>query len=387
MIRNVTSPEEKDNGIQTYIANLPVTELRKMNTRENLRDYIPGADPFKAAKRNSVHRAIERTIKAEPERFINRNGGLTLTCSKIEVDDKSKIALLTDDSVINGAQTRGEILRFLSLLAIEEGSEESETTNDFHVRAEIIVDPDHASVVETAIARNSASPVKSISQAGGRGQLNELDEVIFQQLGKRITKSETDSDEVIDTFHILQATRALMPPEISKNDTPSELLRPYKQRALCLEDFTRWYEQRSVDSDDGLRYQFTLDMAAAAIREFNYWQAGDMFNGKSIRAEVSDGQKKRTFRREKKGGKIVWVSPGIVFPILSSLRQFVIHKDGKWILDKPELFEEAELVDAALEQWRALENSPMLMGRSAAAYSALNFLTRTSKRASDRLAD
>ena len=71
-IRNLTSPEEKENGIQTYFANIPIVELRKMNTRENLRDYIPGADPYKPAKRNSVHKAIESTIRREADRFINR---------------------------------------------------------------------------------------------------------------------------------------------------------------------------------------------------------------------------------------------------------------------------------------------------------------------------
>ena len=176
-----------------------------------------------------------------------------------------------------------------------------------------------------------------------------------------------------------------MPLEVSKNDSTSELLRPYKQRALCLEDFTRWFENRNSDQDDRLRYQFTLDMAVIALKEFEYWQSGEMFNGKSIRAEVSDGLKKRTFRRDKKGGKIVWVSPGVVFPIISSMKHFVIFTGNRWSLQKPEIFEEAELVDAALEQWRASDTNPMWLGRSAAAYSALNFLTRTAKRASDRM--
>lgn len=385
LIRNLTSPEEKTNSIQTYFANIPVRELRKMNTRENLRDYIPGADPFKPAKRNMVHKAIERTIRNESDRFINRNGGLTLTCSSIEIDDKLRVAKLSMDSVINGAQTRGEVLRYLDSFESEQIELDQDDPDDFHVRAEIIVDPDHASVVETAIARNSASPVKSISQAGGRGQLNELDDIVFKATGSHIKKSETDLDGTLDTFHILQATRLLMPIDVSKNDSPTELLRPYKQRALCLEDFTRWYERKDMDEDDAARYQFTLQMAATAIDEFKYWQSGEMFNGKSIRAEVSDGRKKRTFRRDKKGGRIIWVSPGMVFPILSSLRHFAVQKDGKWQLEKPDIFEESELVDAALEQWRASDTNPMYLGRSAGAYSALNFVTRTAKRAADRM--
>lgn len=384
LIRNLTSPEEHANGVQTYFANVPIAELEKMNTRENLRDYIPGADPFKPAKRNSVHRAIERTIRTEADRFINRNGGLTLTCSSITVDDKSKIATLRFDSVINGAQTRGEVLRYLDSFDADD-TDGSGDPEEFHIRAEIIVDPEHASVVETAIARNSASPVKSISQAGGRGQLDELNRVVLAATGSKIQLSETDTVGAIDTFHILQATRLLMPSEVSQNDTPTELLRPYKQRALCLEDFTDWFQNKDSDEKAAIRYQFTLDMAATAIEEFQYWQTGEMFNGKSIRAEVSDGRKKRTFRRDKKGGKIIWVSPGVVFPVLSSMRHFVVHKSGKWQLEKPDIFDEAELVDAALEQWRAHDTNPMDLGRSAGAYSALSYVTRAVKRAAEKI--
>lgn len=385
LIRNLTSPEEKANDIQTFFANIPIKQLKKMNTRDNLRDYIPGADPFKPAKRNSVHRAIERTIRTEADRFINRNGGLTITCSNIKIDDKNKTAFLSDDSVINGAQTRGEVLRYLASFEMDQIDLDVDDPEDFHVRVEIIADPDHSSVVETAIARNSASPVKSISQAGGRGQLDELDKVFFEAKGVRIQKSETDGNGAVDTFQVLQATRLLMPYEVSKNDTASEMLRPYKQRALCLEDFTKWYANKGSDEEDAARYQFTLDMAVTAVKEFEYWQSGEMFNGKSIRAEVPDGPKKRTFRRDKKGGRIVWVSPGIVFPIISSLKHFVRKVDGKWLLKKPEIFEESELVDAALEQWRALDTNPMNLGRSAGAYSALNFVTRTARRAAERM--
>ncbi len=48
---------------------------------------------------------------------------------------------------------------------------EGYTEPPFFVRAEIVVDPDLEEVVETAIARNTATAVKSISQAGARGHL------------------------------------------------------------------------------------------------------------------------------------------------------------------------------------------------------------------------
>ena len=276
---------------------------------------------------------------------------MTITCSRISIDSEKNIANLWDASVINGAQTRGEILHYLNGLisADNESTSEIEAIEaPFNVRAEIIVDPDNASVIETAIARNTASPVKSISQAGGRGQLDELDDVIFRAFKRRIKRSETD-DDGLDTFHVLQATRLLMPTEITQSDSTSEILRPYKQRGNCLDDFTRWYENRSTDEGDKGRYDFTLQMAPTAIREFEYWQKGSMFNGKSIRAETG-GQKKRSSKRKIKGGEIIWVSPGIVFPILSALREFVELTNEKWQLSNRKYLKK-------LNSWMPLLNS------------------------------
>ena len=88
LIRNVTSPEEKDNGVQTYVANIPATELTKLGTEDNLRTYIP---EHSAKRRNAVHKAIERTIVEEPSRFINRNSGVTIACSKANVNDSASM--------------------------------------------------------------------------------------------------------------------------------------------------------------------------------------------------------------------------------------------------------------------------------------------------------
>ncbi|MEP3805909.1 MAG: AIPR family protein [Sulfitobacter pontiacus] len=387
LVRNVTSPEEKQNGVMTYFANIPAFELEKVDTEDNLRDYIPGADmdDIKSGRRNHVHKAIENTIIESPDRFINRNGGVTITCSSVNVSDKDNTLELVDPSVINGAQTRGEIIRQKRLLEADavEAGDTSKPRSPFNVRAEIIVDPDKGSVVETAIARNTASPVKSISQAGGRGQLDELDQVMFKSTGSHIRKSETD-DDAVDTFMVLQAARLLMPSELAQSDAASEVLKPYKQRGNCLDDFTRWYQNRGTDEADKARYDFTLQIAPTALRELENWTAGSMFNHKGLRVETGK-QNKRSFRRDGKGGQIVWASPGIVFPILSAFSEFVEREDDKWVLRKPEIFEEDELVDAAIEQWRALETDPMQMGRSAGAYAALRHITRTTKRAADRM--
>ena len=108
LLRNITSPDEKRSGVRSFVANLPAEEVLKRNTKDNLRSYIAEYNP---RKRNRVHDAIRNTILTEPERFITRNGGFVVTASDIEVDDSSKIVKLSDPSIIDGAQSQGEIRR------------------------------------------------------------------------------------------------------------------------------------------------------------------------------------------------------------------------------------------------------------------------------------
>ena len=63
LIRNTTSPDEKDCGVRSFIANLPAFEVLKVNTQENLRSYLA---EYSARKRNRVHEAIRGTIETVP---------------------------------------------------------------------------------------------------------------------------------------------------------------------------------------------------------------------------------------------------------------------------------------------------------------------------------
>ena len=111
VIRNLTSSAEKANGVQTWFANVNAKDILDVGTQDNLRSYIA---EHSASKRNSVHKQIENTIQELPDRFINRNSGITITCTECEVDDNKKIARLKNASIINGAQTQGELKRYFA---------------------------------------------------------------------------------------------------------------------------------------------------------------------------------------------------------------------------------------------------------------------------------
>lgn len=370
-IKNLTSPVERDNGVQTWFANVSARALLALNTDENLRTYIA---EHSRSRRNQVHREIANTIVELPDRFINRNSGITITCGECRVDDTKRVASLFGASIINGAQTQGELARFF------EGLEEA-GDSDILVRVEIIAEPDPAQVVEIAIARNTATSVKSISQAGARGHLDELKERIEAGLpGETIAMSETDKDG-ISPQTVLQICRALMPQELEASP-PRAANMPYKQGGKCLTDFSEWAANRSKAGEeyegDRDRYKFTVDMAAEALIQYRLWECHEAWNGHRLHEFGKSADKPRGGRPVRRDdGRVVWVAPGLLFPIMSALSAFVVKTPSGWTIEKPELFDPSEMVDRTVKQFRGLGREVALMGRSENAYDALSIYTET----------
>jgi hypothetical protein len=377
VIRNLTSQPEKDNRVQTWFANVGARALLDIGTRDNLRTYIAEHSP---SKRNTVHKQIENTILEMPDRFINRNSGVTITCTDCVIDDNRRTATLTNASIINGAQTQGEIRRYFA--GLEDGD-----AADFLVRAEIIMDPVHESIVEIAIARNTATAVKSVSQANARGYLKALKDSIERGLpGETLQASETDT-EGLNTQSVLQYARLMTPDELLGDKAPAKNF-SYKQGGKCLTDFANWAKE-ARERDEGRKgydenavrlHDFTVMIAPIAVKEYRKWEAHDGWNGHRLHEHGKSSDKPlggRPVRRDKKSNKVTWVAPGILFPVMSALSAFVKEDGGRWILDKPDLFKEDELIRRAVQQFRALDREVAVMGRSEVAYDALSIYTET----------
>jgi hypothetical protein len=366
LLRTTTSPDEVATGVRSHVANVVAAEILTLGTELNLRDYIAEYNP---RKRNRVHVAIRDTIDTERQRFITRNSGFVVACTDADVDDGAKAITLHNPSIVNGGQSQGEIAKWFN-----ETFPEGAPVDDpqFYVRLEVIVDPDPSEIVETAIARNTATPVKSISQAGARGHLEELQESISRvRPDITIRKSETDED-VYDTRKILQYARLLMPESVSKSDSAAEKLRPYKNPEQCLSDFSDWFMKKDRDPEAAAKYRFTIEIAPHAISEYEYWEGHEAWNGKYIWEETSRG---RAVRRDRTG-RIVWASPGLVFPIMNAIRRFVVD-DGAWKISKPPVFKPADMTTQAVGQFRSVGSDPMQMGRNVGAYEALLIYTTT----------
>ena len=92
-----------------------------------------------------------------------------MSASDVEIDDSKKIIVVKKGSIINGAQTQGEIRMFLDELA-----ELGEERPSFHARVEFMVDPEEEFVVETAIARNTSTNIQRVSMYGKKKYFDEM---------------------------------------------------------------------------------------------------------------------------------------------------------------------------------------------------------------------
>ena len=236
-------------------------------------------------------------------------------------------------------------------------------------------------IVEIAIARNTANAtaVKSVSQANARGYLNALKQSIEQNLpGESLQTTETDT-EGLNTQSVLQYAET----PYAKISSSATRIRPknfaYKQGGKCLTDFSNWARNRESDENATKLHDFIVEIAPVAVKEYRRWEAHDGWNGHRLHERGKSGDKPLGGRpvRRTRAGKVNWVAPGVLFPVMSALSAFVEQDRRRWTLKKPELFKEEELIRRAVQQIRALDREVTVMGRSEAAYDALSIYTET----------
>ena len=387
-IRNLTSPEEKENGARSYFANIPICEIMKLDTAANLRTYIPG-HPGK--KRTQTHKAIGDTLRQRTDRFIQLSSGITVSARDVGVDDNKKLITVHNGSIINGAQTQGEIALYLSELASNAGEAQEP---EYHARVEFLVDPEDEFVVATAIARNTSTNIQRISMLGKKQYFEEMNasfQKSFPEL--ELSKQETDvGEQFVDTQRLLQVLWAMMPEDLlpknnKRRSVADARLKSYKNRAYCLIDFENdvvtkdkpadTVEEKAAKIEAQARYNYFVDMAGKGWKEYIKWRHHDGWSGLYLKENT------RAIRRTDDGHT---VADGVVFPILAAMSYFVVQNNaGKWILKVPPFFDEGEMLLAARDQLSNHNGNPMHMGRDATIYDALALLPKMVMRLTKRV--
>ena len=370
-VRNISCPEDKEEDRKVYSGHLPATAVLDLPTDQNVRDYLVAAEGKQRKVMTQVHRAILDTLRTRPQNFSILNGGMVIVARRCVVDEKAKLLELYDASLINGSQTQGVLKDYYASTA--------EPPDPLHVTFELIVTEDTDLIAEVSIARNFQNDVASISIAGRRGQLQELEDAIkreFPDKKLRQKESQFPGDDYLPTEKLLQVLSVLTPPDLLGKDESDVQVFAYNQKQKCIKEWTRTHEAAHDPSAAGhtaakALYDFHLDIAPEALRLYLKWKSHPGFKGTGIRA-ISRNDK----------GKITDVPDGIVFPILSALAVFAVKPEGqRWQIRPPSSFEDAELIGTAKAAYAEIAlHKPHLMGKNRACYTQLRQITNLFKR-------
>ena len=52
------------------------------------------------------------------------------------------------------------------------------------------------------------------------------------------------------------------------------------------------------------------------------------------------------------------------------------NADGRWVITKPSIFDDSEMLEAAVDQFRSNQSNPMYMGRNAGVYESLMLIPK-----------
>ncbi|MGE5513102.1 MAG: AIPR family protein [Bacteroidota bacterium] len=371
-LRNISAPEDVDAGRRVYAGIAPATSFVDLPEDENVRTYIVTAEGKKRQRLTDVHRRIRDTLDNKPNDFVILNSGIVIVARDVEVDEKTKKVNLETPSIINGSQTRGELEHYLS------GAGELFPVS---CKFELVVTDDDDLIAEVSIARNFQNDVATLSIAGRKGVLDELEDRLQKASPElQLRKSETQrSEDYYDTEKLLQVITALIPAELwpkpKERDDPKKVY-TYSMKAKCLKDFQETYNRAKDPASEGYHeakalYNFYLDIAPIARELYEKWKRHPDFSGTGIRSI------------EREGRQIIDVPDGIIFPILASLSAFAKKVKGKWTIVAPQVFNDSEIIHAAKAQYMNVAHSnPWNMGKNQAIYSSLFQITNIYKKVS-----
>jgi len=372
-VRNITSPEDTQNGRIVYAGQLPIKSILDLPTHENVRGYLVEAEGKQRRVKTQVHRAIEETLKERPDSFSVLNGGVVIVARDSEIDEKQKLLKLNNPSIINGSQTQGVVRDFLLARASDS------VVADIHIKFELIVTVDDDLIADISISRNFQNDVRNLSIVGRKGQLDELEESLQKQLPDfRLQKSETqlpaDGNGYLDTEKLLQVIAALLPKELWWKQAEYNKTYTYHAKAVCLKDFQEIYKRAKDPNDPDNRkfqdvYNFFLDISAQAWQLYDKWKRHQGFTGTGLRSI------------EREGREVVDVPDGIIFPIIASLAEFAVKTKSGWKISAPEQLDDSELIRSAKSVYMEIAKSkPEIMGKTKACYSALQQITSIYKK-------
>jgi hypothetical protein len=374
LVKNTTSPEEKNNGSMHYTIVCSIDEILKLNVFENLRIAYSSEDTKKRV--TPRHKEISASFEDAPDRFIQRHSGFTVICNEIKVSSPQEyginIVTLENASLINGAQTQ-DLLRLIleDYAGVPDKQKELEKVN---IRVEVIVEKNADERVEVAIARNNTTNVTNLSIMGKKHYFDPLQATLQKVIDKDIKIQKNETDGGVPTQTLLQVLRTMTPRVIrdeykSLKDSP---VKSYSGKAMVLNEYKDMVDDE-VDSkhqnpsfeSDVLNYYRSF--AGTAWQEFEKWSSDK--DWVSLWKKSDNYKKIGKYSEKDDTFDLTWA---ILCPLLYGLQHYLYEESpGVWNIKYSDKFDKKKYMDYVLDRFKMTGFEPQTFAKDRAIYSDL----------------
>lgn len=323
-------------------------------------------NPREVNSKTAVFKAITNTLQQNPERFHERNRGITVVAESIAYDDKKQEVVLTlKDKTVHGVVDGAHTLR-----AILDSQDLEESPKTASVFIKVVTGLEASEIAEIAGGLNTSQQVDLKSLENLREHFESLKRRLADEPYANLIAYKMNEDKPVDVREILYYLAVFDCTEYSAKLHPVAL---FGRK----EGIVRRFAAQAVDkADAGDSFEILISRAPEILR------LRDMIEKKVL--ERLDGRYKagrdtRVRSKSNKNNPLVFLDEtvdgriplGWIMPLLAAFRANVKWNKRKqtfdWIMDVEELLEACiEDLVGGIKEMHAQENSrPEYVGRNA----------------------
>ena len=323
-------------------------------------------NPREVKRKSSVYAAIVQTLKEEPERFHERNRGITIVARDLTYDDRRHEAILTlDDTklhgIVDGAHTLDAILETQKL--------PPENGWPAHVFVKAVVGVEAEQIAEIAGGLNTSEQVDLKSLENLRDHFEELQKAIARQPYADSIAYKMNQNKPVDVREILYYLAVF---DCSQYDEKKHPVALFGRK----EGIVRRFAEQAASPTPGDSFRILISRAPDILRlrdliekhalelPIGRYETG---KGTRVRSE-SHRDHNLVFLNESVNGKIPL---GWIMPLLAGFRANVLWDKPKgsftWIVPIDELLPKCiDQLVLGIQEVHEQENSrPEYVGRNA----------------------
>lgn len=323
-------------------------------------------NPREVSRKTSVYRAISQTLKEEPERFHERNRGITIVANDVQYDDKRhEVILQLDDQklhgVVDGAHTLDAIL--------ETQKQPPENGWPAHVFIKAVMGVDAEQIAEIAGGLNTSQQVDLKSLENLRDHFEDLQRTIAHQPYANSIAYKMNEDKPVDVREVLYYLAVF---DSSLYDDKKHPVALFGRKEGIVRRFAE--QQGEASRDDSFSILISKAPDILKLRDQIEKRAlelpvGRFKVGKSTRVRSESNRENHlVFLNSKVNGKIPL---GWIMPMLAGFRANVVWNKPKgsftWKVPLDELLDKCiDRLVLGIQEVHEQENSrPEYVGRNA----------------------